>query len=229
MKEKICKHCGKKIRNGWISRKYHKECAEQVMKAQQKHWRDKNQDKIKIRRQTEKYKARRKAKLQTSKEKLRRKLKRQTPAEKDYHIKYIQERLKTDPIFCLAFTLRKQLRMRLKLYSKNGKTKHSSEYGVDYNKIAKYLKPTNKKTKDYHVDHIIPVSHFDLNNELEIKLCFSPENLQWLSGPENNRKYNNIRKEDVAELQRRINEEDDKLDVSVLTQLIKLTPTKNEN
>lgn len=140
--------------------------------------------------------------------------------------KRIHHKLKTDKMFVLLFYLRKQLRSRLNSYSQNGKVKTSSEYGINYEIIIEYLIP--KRKEKYHIDHIIPASRFDLNKEEEIKLCFSAENLQWLNAKENISKNNRIREKDILELKRRMSEESDKLDTTVLNQLVKKGERKHE-
>jgi hypothetical protein len=52
--------------------------------------------------------------------------------------------------------------------------------GIDYQKIANYLGPKPNDGKEYHIDHIIPISFFDLTDPKQIKQAFAPENHQWL-------------------------------------------------
>ncbi len=73
------------------------------------------------------------------------------------------------------------------------KKKKISQYGIDYGAIIKHLGPCPGKRGDYHIDHIFPLSAFDLNCEEQIKLAFAPENHQWLKKKDNlskNAKYN---------------------------------------
>jgi len=127
-----------------------------------------------------------------------------------------------DSSFAIRCLLSTQLHHKLKSYSERGKTKTSLGYGINYNKICEYLKPTVNKRKANHVDHIIPASYFDLNDKIQIRLCFSTENLQWLLELENFSKGATIRQEDLIELKRRIIEDSDKLDVNILKQLFQL-------
>lgn len=66
----------------------------------------------------------------------------------------------------------------MKTHSITGKTKPKVMYGINITECIKELgdKPKGK----YDLDHIIPKSWFNHNNPLEIKWCWSPENLQWL-------------------------------------------------
>ena len=46
--------------------------------------------------------------------------------------------------------------------------------------------------EDYQIDHIIPLSRFDLSDEQERKKAFSVSNLQWLPASKNRSKGNKI-------------------------------------
>jgi len=52
-------------------------------------------------------------------------------------------------------------------------------------------KPADFNEKNYEIDHIRPLSSFDLTDPDQIKQAFAPENLQWLTAEENLRKGNN--------------------------------------
>lgn len=78
-------------------------------------------------------------------------------------------------------------------FSLFGKVKKSAEYGINYDKIIEYLGKCPGEREDYHIDHIFPISIFNFDNEIEIKIAFCPENHQWLKKEENlskNDKYN---------------------------------------
>ena len=62
---------------------------------------------------------------------------------------------------------------------------------LDMPAIIKKLTPFPKNIKNYHVDHIIPLSKFDLNNPEEVKKAFDKNNLQWLTAKENRKKSDN--------------------------------------
>jgi len=64
------------------------------------------------------------------------------------------------------------------------------EYGINIDEIIKKLGCQPQDGKKYHIDHIFPVSAFDLNNPEHIKLCWHPDNLQWLEMSENIKKSN---------------------------------------
>lgn len=102
-------------------------------------------------------------------------------------------RLKNDENFLIGSRLRRYVRNVLNKYSKSGKIQESKKYGIDYEKIIEHLKPFPEDIEKYHIDHIIPLSVFDLNNPKHILAAFSPENHQWLKAKDNmskNAKYN---------------------------------------
>jgi hypothetical protein len=85
----------------------------------------------------------------------------------------------------------------------NGRNKTSflSQYiGCDLNTLKKWLQLTAfingyydfniyDMTKDYHIDHKIPVTKFDLTKPEEIAKAYHYSNLQILSAVDNKRKY----------------------------------------
>jgi hypothetical protein len=93
------------------------------------------------------------------------------------------DRLISDSYFKLSHNLRIRIRQAFKLYSKNGKTKSCKEYGIDFKAIYEHVGP--KPDGDYHLDHIIPISVFDLDNPEHVRLAHLPRNLRWLDAKEN--------------------------------------------
>lgn len=94
---------------------------------------------------------------------------------------YINNRQKIDP----EFMMRLKIRSRFKSAVKNGWRTRFEETGflysdyVDYfeltqpGMIAKYL-----KTGLYHIDHIIPVSAYDMTNSSDVAKCWNPRNMR---------------------------------------------------
>lgn len=104
-------------------------------------------------------------------------------------------KLKYDEKFYIKNLLRKRLVYVLWMFSKNGKICSSKKYGIDYEEIIKHLGPCPGNRNEYHIDHIFPLSAFDLDNPLHVKIAFAPENHQWLKAKENlikNDKYDKI-------------------------------------
>lgn len=60
-----------------------------------------------------------------------------------------------------------------------------SGYGIDVEAIAKHIGPCPGDLKDWHIDHIRPLSSFDFSDASQIAIAFRPENHQWLPAQEN--------------------------------------------
>lgn len=102
----------------------------------------------------------------------------------------------------INYLIKKRSRIRIiqafNSYTKTGKIKPADEYGINYNLIIEKListLPKDFKDKKYVVDHIKPCCSFDLTNPEEVKKCFSPDNLRWLTWEENSHKV----KEDLKQ------------------------------
>jgi len=79
-------------------------------------------------------------------------------------------------------------RLRKRLNDAILKDKKADEYGINYQEIKKHLGPC--PGKNYHIDHIFPISAFDFNNLAHIQAAFAPDNHQWLTKQENLSKSN---------------------------------------
>lgn len=88
--------------------------------------------------------------------------------------------------------LRTRVRAAFTKYSgsKRRKSKNSRQYGIDYQAILDHLGPCPGDRKDYHIDHIIPISLFDFDDPEQVRLAFLPENHQWLYKDDNLAKSN---------------------------------------
>jgi hypothetical protein len=116
---------------------------------------------------------------------------------KEYDMgKYMKERRKKDTKFDILIKLRHRLRDALRNYNKNGKTKTSDEYGINYKLIIEHLKPFPRDRFRFHIDHIKPLCSFDLEDPEEIKQAFSPDNHQWLEVKRNLSKGKKITKQE---------------------------------
>ncbi len=104
--------------------------------------------------------------------------------------KYIKERKKLDKDFLIRCRLAKQLRTVLQNYTEKGKIMSSKKYGINWSEVVYGLKPFPKDISKYHIDHIRPVVSFDLTDTKQVKIAFSPQNLQWLTKEENLKKGN---------------------------------------
>ncbi len=112
---------------------------------------------------------------------------------------YALEKYKTDNIFKLKKLLRHRFREALKTFTETGKTKAMAEYGIDIRAIVEHLGSPPQDGREYHIDHIFPVSAFDLNNPEHIRLCFHKNNLQWLEANKNLSKQDKFNKEEFLQ------------------------------
>lgn len=103
---------------------------------------------------------------------------------------YKRIKLDTDEEYRFTHNLRRLIRYGLTTYSTKGKTKSCAEYGIDFGEIYAKLGP--RPTDKHHLDHIIPISLFQLDIPEHVKLANSTENLQWLEGSDNLLKSDNI-------------------------------------
>ena len=109
--------------------------------------------------------------------------------------------------FLLKDRLSSNLYQNLKQFTKEGKTFSSSKYGIDYSAIISSLEKEAEEVhgknigqlmeEGYHVDHIIPVSNYNLEDPEEVGRCYHPDNLRWLPGEENKSRGNKFRDEDL--------------------------------
>lgn len=106
-----------------------------------------------------------------------------------------KNKLKTDTDFKLAKLFRRRLREAVKKNIK--KTSALTLLGGSIEEAKRYLQQTainngyvdfdinNYSGEDYHIDHIIPCSAFNLSCSYHQKLCFHYSNLQILRAKEN--------------------------------------------
>jgi len=74
----------------------------------------------------------------------------------------------------------------MKQFSTTGKTKPKRIYGIDVTACIKKLGKHPNDGRTYEIDYIIPRSKFNHNDPEQIKKCWNPENLQWLTKEINN-------------------------------------------
>jgi hypothetical protein len=156
------------------SNKIYAETHQEELKAYKKLWLEKNPDFVKTYREThkEEIKLLTKRYREEHKEELR-----------NNRRGYDARRSLIDPYFKMYKLVKCRLAYAFRQQSKFGKTKSCSEYGIDFQAIFDKLGP--RPGKEYHMDHIIPVSVFDFDISEHVRLATSPENLRWLVGGEN--------------------------------------------
>lgn len=108
---------------------------------------------------------------------------------------YNKIKRREDENFRICTILRSRTYSALRAYSSKGKVKSSDEYGISYAAIIEHLKPFPINSKLYHIDHIIPLCAFDLNDPIQIQAAFAPENHQWLTSTQNMSKNGKYDKE----------------------------------
>lgn len=96
------------------------------------------------------------------------------------------------------------IRTRIILELNSKKQKHTIEYlGCDAENYLKWLSYKSEnislenRGKDWHIDHVIPISHFNLNIVKEQELAFNWRNTMALSPKENLSKNNKILPEQI--------------------------------
>lgn len=113
-----------------------------------------------------------------------------------HYTKYMREKRQNDINFLIASRLRRRL---LSAFKSKGlsKKKTSIKYGIDYEDIVRHLNNTipkdyHKNPKKYCMDHIIPLSVFDLKKDSEVRKAQSKENIQWLTVKDNIQKRDKL-------------------------------------
>jgi hypothetical protein len=129
-----------------------------------------------------------------NKEKIIEQKKQYYEENKEHQLKKVYERAKvrykTDTMFYKKKIIRHRFREGMKRYSRAGKVKPIREYGIDIEKCGEYI--GEQPGENYHIDHIIPLSFFNFDDDIEIQAAFLPINHQWLDAKENIRKSNKI-------------------------------------
>lgn len=104
---------------------------------------------------------------------------------------YYRNKYHNDPIYKIKRNVSNNFKQAMVFYSKNGKTQSLKKYGIDMDAIVEHLGQLPQDGKKYDIDHIFPITAFDLNNPEHIRICWHPNNLQWLEHLENVSKSDN--------------------------------------
>lgn len=106
----------------------------------------------------------------------------------EYSKRYLKNRKKID----LEYRLKCNIRNSFSNFMKGVKTKSFSQYiDYTYEELIIYL-GINYGNKDYHIDHIIPQSIYDINNEEDIRKCWDMRNLRMYPAVDNISKANKV-------------------------------------
>lgn len=114
-----------------------------------------------------------------------------------------KDKYKTDHKYKMKNILRNRLRIALKKNTKKNKT--LSYLGCSLDELKSHLeskfKPgmswENWSVNGWHVDHIVPLDHFDLSSEEQLLIACHYSNLQPLWADENRRKYNTLEQGEI--------------------------------
>jgi len=90
------------------------------------------------------------------------------------------------------FRLRGIISNRVRKVIYNEKNIYTAKGIINYKKIIEHLKPFPNKIEDYDVDHIIPLSSFDLTDPIQVEIAFHPSNHQWLLRKDNQKKQDKM-------------------------------------
>ncbi len=118
-----------------------------------------------------------------------------------YQNKYVRDHRAKNTQFAIGIRLRDLVAKAFIKYTTTGKIMISSKYGIDYKGIIEHLGPhpnTLGIEGKWHVDHIIPVSAFDLNDLEQVKIAFAPSNHRWLPAHDNLTKSSKIPSADIV-------------------------------
>jgi hypothetical protein len=125
------------------------------------------------------------------KERIQKKQKDYLPIRKEK----IKERRKTD----LNFQIQEVVKNKIHKFLKNRKTSYAELIGCDLEFFKKWMEYRFDETmcwenfgNVWQIDHILPLSLFDMTNELDKKVCFHWTNLQPLNSVENRSKSNKL-------------------------------------
>jgi hypothetical protein len=166
--------------------KAYQEANKDHIKLKKKVWREDNKDEIKIRQKNyneankERIKLKNKAYHQANKEKI-----------KIQHNNYTINRLKTDIQFKLSYNLRNRLRSAINRNQKIGSAVRDLGCTIDELKIyleSKFLSGMswdNWSVEGWHIDHIKPLSSFDLTDRQQLLEACHYTNLQPLWAKDN--------------------------------------------
>lgn len=122
-------------------------------------------------------------------ERMRKNARESGKRNRDSRNAYRRNRKKTDEAFRISENLRNYTKRMLKTLENgnNFKSEVTRELAIS---IFNIIGP--RPSEDHHLDHIIPLSCFDLTKKEHRQLANCPENLQWLTSFENLSKNNNL-------------------------------------
>jgi len=106
---------------------------------------------------------------------------------KDYIKKYIKKRYKEDILFQIKMRLRSNINAHLKSQLNKKEIKEAKKL-INFEGIIEHLKPFPKNIKNLDIEHILPISKFNLKDKKNILILFHPFNHWFLNSKENQSK-----------------------------------------
>ena len=168
-----------------------------------KAWREKNADAIRAHSKLPEIKKaktdRQKAYYQRNKEKVKAYIRGWNEKNKDRRREvkreYESDRYKADPVYLIRKRLRARQNAILKIKGAYHAGKKAADFiGCSLEELKRHIESqfeigmSWENRNLWHLDHIVPVSSFDLSKEEEVKKCFSFRNLRPLWAEENRQK-----------------------------------------
>ena len=176
-----CKECIKKYnqKNKEKKREYNKQywlTNKNILSIKNKKYKNKNKEKIKLKRKEYRF-----INFQ--------KIKKNNQSYLNIKKNNIKIKRKTDKNFQISEILRSKIYKNIKF---NKETSYQNIIGLNITMLKKWLEFRFDKNMNWtnfgtywQIDHIIPISLFDLSNQNEINICFNWKNLQPLESKEN--------------------------------------------
>ena len=193
-------------------REYHQEHREEIT-ARDRKWRQQNKNKINAK--SREYYQNNKVEIAANSRKYHQENKEEIAAQ---HRKYQQKnreeinarnrkRRKNDPAHAMKLRLRRRMQHAVKAAGLDKKCASSSELlGISPQGLKEWLEEqftegmTWENRSDWHVDHIIPCTAFDLTVDENQRICFWYKNLQPMWAKENLQKSNTYTEEEKQAL-----------------------------
>jgi hypothetical protein len=126
-------------------------------------------------------------------------------------VKYNKKRLETDPKFKLISNLRSRFHSYLKQSNSKKISSITKLIGCSPKKLKEHLEKKFDQKMNWknhgtywHIDHIFPMKAFNIENIVDLKICFNFRNLQPLEKNENWLKNDNYSKKDFIKFKRLI-------------------------
>jgi len=122
------------------------------------------------------------------------------PSVRKKRIIHDREKYERNPQIKIYKTINAYIKNCIRRYVRDGELKivnstynfYTIVYGINIYEIIDYLKPFPKDIENYEIDHIIPITKFDLTDKEQIKKAYQKTNLQLLTSHDNKKKVAKI-------------------------------------